>query len=187
MNEYITLAEAVRISGKSLQTVRRMVKNHKIYFKKERVPQGFVYLIDKDSLMSVNKLDIHMDTRVDTHMDTQKNDVTSRQNTENDLSLNPENAISTREHRAVNKEADEDITDASKNAAEKIDAEEKFLLKEMGRLGKTIEKLVEQSEKDKENFFHLIRTFQERIIVLENHIRLLEAPKKKKKWWHFGK
>lgn len=58
---------------------------------------------------------------------------------------------------------------------------EQFFVREIERFTGTVEKLVAQNEKDKENFFGLIKTFQDRVVVLENQIRLLEAPKRR--WW----
>lgn len=46
----ISIQEAADISKKSLQTIRRAIKAKKIKVKKSKTPQGFNYLIDKDSL-----------------------------------------------------------------------------------------------------------------------------------------
>ena len=46
---YITIKDASEISGKSIQTIRRLVKAKKVKFKRDKTPQGFNYLIDKTS------------------------------------------------------------------------------------------------------------------------------------------
>jgi site-specific DNA-cytosine methylase len=49
----------------------------------------------------------------------------------------------------------------------------------------TVQKLIDQHEKDKENLFRLIKTFQDRVVVLENQVKLLAQPKKK--WYEIWK
>ena len=46
---YITIKNASEISGKSIQTIRRLVKAKKVKFKRDKTPQGFNYLIDETS------------------------------------------------------------------------------------------------------------------------------------------
>jgi len=48
-----------------------------------------------------------------------------------------------------------------------------------------MQKLISQHEKDKENLFRLIKSFQDRMIVLENQVKMLESPKKR--WYQFWK
>ncbi|MFA5829412.1 MAG: hypothetical protein WC843_02865 [Candidatus Gracilibacteria bacterium] len=52
----LTLQEAAKISGKSLQTIRRALKGKKLQAKKKRTPQGFNYLITQESLVKFYKL-----------------------------------------------------------------------------------------------------------------------------------
>ncbi len=52
----LTLQEAAKISGKSLQTIRRALKGKKLQAKKKRTPQGFNYLIVQESLVKFYKL-----------------------------------------------------------------------------------------------------------------------------------
>ena len=46
---YISIKDAADLSGKSIQTIRRLIKSKKVKFKKDRTPQGFNYLIDEQS------------------------------------------------------------------------------------------------------------------------------------------
>lgn len=144
--EYISIQNAALASGKSLQTIRRMIKSKKILFKKNRTPQGFVYLISQNSLekrlgMRIKKADAKA--------------------TKSGLTSQP---TSQRMHRNI-------LT--SQTTTQPPPQLEKF--------NTIVQKLIEQNERDKENFFNLIKSFQERVHVLENQIKLLEAPKKK--WW----
>lgn len=50
--EYISINDASELSGKSIQTIRRAIKAGKVKCKKQRTPQGFNYLILKDSLVT---------------------------------------------------------------------------------------------------------------------------------------
>jgi len=47
----IKLAEAAQISGKSIQTLRRMIKDNKIKFRRVKTPQGFTYMIEEKFLL----------------------------------------------------------------------------------------------------------------------------------------
>lgn len=54
--EFLTIQEASEISTKSIQTIRRAVKAKKLKFKRKRTPQGFNYLVEKDSLLKTYKI-----------------------------------------------------------------------------------------------------------------------------------
>lgn len=140
----ININEASIVSGKSIQTIRRMIKHKRIQVRRQKTPQGFNYLIIKESLLDY----ISRCTQPIMH------DALHTQDT-------------SREHRPIS----QPYTD--------------LLKAELDRFGTTIQKLIEQSEKDKENFFHLIKTFQDRVVTLENQIKMLEAPEKY--WWQIWK
>lgn len=53
--QFITLQEAAESSGKSQQTIRRAIKSKKLVVRKNKTPQGFVYLVDKTSLFALYK------------------------------------------------------------------------------------------------------------------------------------
>lgn len=142
--ELITINDAATFSGKSIQTIRRMIKQKKIRVKRQKTPQGFNYLIIKDSLAEF--LISHTQTA-----------------TQPDVTTRPD----MREHRAI----DPQFGDAFQA--------------EMERFNTTTQKLIEQNQRDKENFFQLIKTFQDRVFALENQIKLLEAPVRR--WWKFWK
>lgn len=142
--ELLTINDAAKLSDKSIQTIRRMIKQKKVQVRKQKTPQGFNYLVVKGSLMEYLEKISQMTTQ-------------------------PEPTIQayTREHQPIMP----DLTDHFKTEIDKFNS--------------TIQRLIEQSSKDKENFFHLIRTFQDRVGVLETQIKLLEAPESS--WWQFWK
>lgn len=142
--ELITINDAATVSGKSIQTIRRMIKQRKVRVKKQKTPQGFNYLIIKESLSGF------MNARAQTNIQT---DSTTQE--------------PSREHRPINVTPSEDFRE------------------DIERFSTTIQKLIEQNQRDKENFFQLIKTFQDRVFALENQIKLLEAPAQR--WWKFWK
>lgn len=138
----ININDAAALSGKSIQTIRRMIKHKKIQVRRQKTPQGFNYLIIKESLLDY----IHRDAQA------APQDTSTTQ-------------ISNREHRPI------------------TPALEDHFKTEVERFNTTIQKLIAQNERDKENFFQLVKTFQDRVVSLENQIKLLEAPRKR--WFRF--
>jgi len=65
----ITITEASDLSGKSIQTIRRAIKAKKIRVQRKKTPQGFNYLIEKQSLVECYNLRI---TETAQENDTQK-------------------------------------------------------------------------------------------------------------------
>ncbi len=50
-NNLISIQEAADLTQKSVQTIRRAIKAKNIKFRRDKTPQGFNYLIDKDSIL----------------------------------------------------------------------------------------------------------------------------------------
>ncbi len=177
--ELITIIQAAQISGKSIQTMRRMIKQKKLRVKKQKTPQGFNYLIVKTSLDELMN-DAHSKAFFNDYPSTP---VTQQQNPINQQTQERSAPIitqaeqattyemptqeTTREHRSINQELIDEFRG------------------EVGKFNTTIQKMIEQSQSDKQNFFDLIKTFQDRVIVLENQIKQLEAPKPS--WWKVWK
>lgn len=140
---FLTIQEAAKLSGKSIQTIRRAVKSKKLNARKKKTPQGYNYMIDKDALVVAYNL------------------VISEQKEE--------------------KKKKKKISETPRKLAEKgATAEDMKMFKD------TVQKLMDQNEKDKENFFRLIKTFQDRVVALENQVKLLQEPPKKK-WYQVWK
>lgn len=177
--ELITIIQAAQISGKSIQTMRRMIKQRKLRVKKQKTPQGFNYLIVKSSLDELMN-DAHskaffndypsapvMQPQTPVNQQTQEQSQPLNTRTEHATTYEMPTQETTREHRAINQEIIEEFRG------------------EVGKFNTTIQKLIEQHQSDKTNFFDLIKTFQDRVIILENQIKQLEAPKPS--WWKIWK
>lgn len=137
------------MSGKSIQTIRRMIKQKKIQVKRQKTPQGFNYLVAKDTLLNYLNLYSQPTTQAKptSHLTTRS---TSR----------PTSQAADREHRSLEQEVD--------------------------RFTSTIQKLIGQHDRDKENLYSLLKAFQEKVVALEEQIKLLEAPRKKHFWQFWG-
>jgi len=147
---YLSIKEAADLSGKSIQTIRRLIKAKKVKFKKDRTPQGFNYLIDEHSFCELYNL--------------------NRSQTARTIEANPAEPVpveaTTQESAVVVK---------NNNAVVEYDTVNEFNC--------TIQKIVDQHGKEKENLFKLIETFQNKVISLENKLKVETLSKKK--WYKF--
>lgn len=157
MDRIISINDAAELSNKSVQTIRRMIKSKKIKFKRRRTPQGFNYLIERDSVVQFFGLK-------DPEFDEANKDF---QKLETELQNKTEKIEQEKRDMVISKEL--------ALFEDKIDA-----------FNMTIQKLIDQNQQDKENFFHLIKTFQNRIGVLENNVRVLETTRTRS-WFTFWK
>ena len=161
--QLVTITEAATEAGKSIQTIRRMIKQRKIQVKRQKTPQGFNYLIIKDSLTAaVNAAAVAAASSL-------ANEAPIQDTHEEIAPATPD--------------AQPDIHDVT--ATTQTMERDHRVIAEFERFGSTINTLIEQNTRDKENFFQLIKTFQDRVITLENQIKLLGAPKTS--WWKFWK
>ncbi len=151
--QLITINEAAQLSEKSVQTIRRMIKQKKIEIKRQKTPQGFNYLIVKESLLDL----------------INKNQTIMIEDDSEVLDQTPE-------VKQVSEERTNQNIDQAAN---------RMIKHEVDRFTETMQKLIDQHERDKDRDFQLIRTFQERVVTLEGHIKMLESPKSK--WWRFWK
>ncbi|MFC1656206.1 hypothetical protein ACFL3C_05025 [Patescibacteria group bacterium] len=142
---FLTIQEAADISKKSIQTIRRAVKSKKLKSRKKKTPQGYNYMIDKDSLISTYDLKHIFD-----------------------------------EQMKEKKKGREKISKTPRKLAKQYLTHD-----DLGIFKDTVQNLLDQHEKDKENFFRLVQTFQDKMVALENQVKLLEAPKKK--WFQIWK
>jgi hypothetical protein len=136
----LSIQEAAALSGKSIQTIRRAVKSKRLSVKKKKTPQGFNYLISKESLLKHYKIQASLFEREAGGLNTGK---------EKTYSV----------------------------------AKEFATLEDLKKLQKDIEAVLEDHKKEKESFVRFMKAFQEKFVVLENQLKLLESPKKK--WYHF--
>lgn len=143
---FLSIQEAAEIADKSIQTIRRAIKSKKLKARKKKTPQGYNYMIEKDSLRKTYDLKSIFNEQVKEKKSEQKDKI-------------------------------------SKNARK---ISKQYLTKDdLGLFKDTVQNLIDQHEKDKENFFRLIKTFQDKVVVLENQVKLLAEPKKK--WYQFWK
>ena len=142
---FLSIQEAAEVSSKSIQTIRRAIKSRKLKSRKRKTPQGYNYMIDKESLVKLYDVRSIFDEQI-----------------------------------SEKKKSREKISKTPRKLSKS------YLTKDDLRMFKdTVQKLIDQHEKDKENLFRLIKTFQDRVVVLENQVKLLAQPKKK--WYEIWK
>lgn len=54
--KYVLIEEAAYASKKSAQTIRRAIKAGKLAYERQETPQGFIYQIDRESLIKLYKI-----------------------------------------------------------------------------------------------------------------------------------
>lgn len=140
---FLSIQEAAELSKKSIQTIRRAIRAKKIKSRKRKTPQGYNYMIDRDSIITAYNLVFEAAT-------------SEKRESKSKISKTPRKL-----------------------------AQQYLTHDDMGIFKDTVQKLLDQHDKDKENFFRLIKSFQDRIMVLENQVKLLDQPKKK--WYQVWK
>lgn len=135
---FISIQEAADLSGKSIQTIRRALKSKKIQCRRRRTPQGFNYVVNKESLEDFYKL-----------------------------------------NKAVNKEREA-------GGLKKVkELEPEYLTKkDLNSVRDDLKELVEEQVKIKQSLVSFMKAFQDKFLLLENQMKLLEEPKK---WYQFWK
>ena len=139
---FITIQDAAEISGKSIQTIRRALKGNKIIYKRKRTPQGFNYLLNRESLLRAYKL---------------------------------QSTLFERERAGLGNTAPKSDIDTTRFAA----------AEDLQKLKEELNQSIENYKNDKENFMLFIKAFQDRCMVMENQLKMLEKPRKK--WFQFWK
>jgi hypothetical protein len=141
-DQYISIKDAAKVSNKSIQTIRRAIKSNKIGYKKQKTPQGFNYLIDRESFFNEYNISRAKTTQ-----------------------------------RITNSETTTQITELATLQMESFQTQ-------LTEFSETMRTLVEQHAKEKENLFKLIETFQNKVISLENKLKLVEE-NISRSWWRF--
>jgi hypothetical protein len=162
--KHITIKAAARLSGKSIQTIRRMLKAKKIKFKKDRTPQGFNYLIERDSLIEYFNLQVTDEKK------TEPSTVAKAQAQEAEAVA--ADAIS-KEQAQVQKDATQMVV------APERDHQRIVQYEPVKEFNETIQKIIDQHGKEKENLFKLVESFQNKVISLENKLKAENASAKK--------
>lgn len=170
----ITITDAAAISGKSIQTIRRAIKAKKIKVRKQKTPQGFNYLIVKDTLISCYAVkessdlrEIPIEREGIEHGDMMGSSMGTSEPVHMDISETKE--LNTMQLEQVKNALVE--SQKAQLAIQQLDA-----------------KIMEVSGKyagEREQVTQVLTEFKDRILILENQIRLLQTPQKK--WFHFWK
>jgi hypothetical protein len=155
---HISIKESSELSGKSVQTIRRMIKAKKVKFRKEKTPQGFNYLIDKDSLCEYFGIKIEKEEPITENVTTEEVEAVE---------------VHTINTPAESQEENKDII-TNDRAHQKI-----VNYEPVREFNDTMQKLIEQHGKEKENLFKLIESFQNKVIDLETKVK---NSKQRKSW-----
>lgn len=93
-------------------------------------------------------------------------------------------ANTTRQHKSIKTEAEPSATLAEATQTSLV---QEFASKdEFTEQKRNIDKLIDENRKDKETFMRFVKVFQDRFTALENQVKLLGEPGKKK-WYNFWK
>lgn len=157
---YISIKDAAELSGKSVQTIRRMIKAKKLKFKKERTPQGFNYLLEAESVYS--------------HFGVQRDDSTPEVTTV----TNQTDIVEAVEAKVMQEEAPIAPAVAQDRSHQKI-----VNYEPVKEFNDTIQKIVDQHGKEKENLFKLIESFQNKVIHLETKLKDKSSKKSLFRLW----
>jgi hypothetical protein len=160
--KYITIKAAARLSGKSIQTIRRMLKAKKVKFKKDKTPQGFNYLIDRDSLVEYFELEKGVTIEAPKEKPVAK-------------AQEAESAVA----EAISNEQAQVQQSTEMMVSQERDHQRIVQYEPVKEFNDTIQKIVEQHGKEKENLFKLVESFQNKVISLENKLKAEQVGKKK--------
>ncbi|MDX9970305.1 MAG: helix-turn-helix domain-containing protein [Candidatus Gracilibacteria bacterium] len=168
VQEYLTIQEAADLVNKSFQTLRRAIKSNKIKYRRQRTPQGFNYMIIKESLFDYYKVNPSASENLEV--------------SESSLKAIPVEKAEIVIETAEKKSEENKIVSEEKS----IEKNEDYLTKEdLSAITQTLEKMISQHSEERQNFIRLINTLNEKIFTLENQVKLLSAPKKS--WLSFWK
>lgn len=184
--QLITIQEAAKISQKSTQTIRRLIKTNKLKCKRRRTPQGFHYEVQKDSLAKYFDLNFIEEEVKSNGKNMNENDVF-------ELSVEPDTVRSKRQKKSIVYDIAIPVetapNDAKDDVLEGISIEETVesevdipvASKEALQFAAVLQQVLKQNQEDKDRLFALVEQFQKRTLILEERIRRLEGPKKS--WW----
>lgn len=156
--EFISIQEAADLSLKSIQTIRRAIKAKKIRIKRQKTPQGFNYMIERMSFCEFYGIRTAADTSAKTDAPSSEISGTTNKKVKSFIKF-------------ADTEENEDKIYISAN--------------DFKNFSQTMERLLNQHSEERQNFLRLITSFQEKIVVLENQLNLLQAPKKS--WYQIWK
>ncbi|MBT4916988.1 helix-turn-helix domain-containing protein [Candidatus Peregrinibacteria bacterium] len=157
--KFLTIQEAADLSNKSVQTIRRAIKAKKLGCKKQRTPQGFNYMVNRESLYAAYNIKI-------------------------EESVKEEPKAEVKEEIREEAETTQKVEVEAK-VEETQDSDMQILAEDLKNFTKTLDRMVTQHADERQNFMRLVNTLQEKIFVLENQMNLLKEPSKK--WYQVWK
>lgn len=190
-SQYVSLQDAALLANKSPQTIRRLIKANKIRYRKYKTPQGFTYLVEKSTLMDFfskaqpeDEMDELMeDAELIEEFDPMEevHEVTPPRNNGHP----PHGAHGMYGHRSAPYYSYATEAPQEMQRPEPAPPPSSAEAATSSAFQSIVSQLVQQHREDKKRLFELLETFQKRILILEDQIKQLEAPKKKKRWRWF--
>jgi hypothetical protein len=147
---FISLQDASEISGRSIQTIRRAIKAKRILARRQKTPQGFNYMVDKESLIDAFQLEGKV----------------------------MQDAVEITQTQEFTEQINLEATQALKS----IESQYKEMKDLLGAFNRTMQVMTEHNNQERDNFYRLMKTFQDRVQMLEENIRVLNE-KANKKWY----
>lgn len=168
----LSLHEAALVSGRSVQTIRRMVKFGQLRARRKRTPQGFQYMIDREHLLTF--------TRALAREIPEETEETETVRMRDVQEISPEQETAQKMNKETFSLVQQPETGKTrKTTATPMQAERDLLLS----LHQTIRDLLEHQARERQQFLDLFKNLQERITFLEEQARTFQQ--KKKRWYEF--
>ena len=152
--QFISINEAAELVGKSQQTIRRVIKAKKVDSRREKTPQGFNYFIGKASLLSYYGV--------------------------SESAAPAEQAVEQRSVPAVKLGNAEDFKQLLAEREHKVMVE----YAPVAEFNKTLQALIQQHAREKENLFQLVEAFQNKVVTLETKLHGQDE-QSDKPWYRF--
>lgn len=170
----LTLNEASSVSGKSVQTLRRAIKSKKIRVRRIKTPQGFNYMIDKESLFSFYRVRQPKDFR---EIPVEREQIERSQI----------DGVQSDEQRPVYFDIRESQPTSTSMSVPDTTQQQAIseVKSSLHTLDTKIEEITQRFSGEREQVGQVLKDFQDRMLIMENQVRLLQAPQKK--WYQVWK
>ena len=193
-SQYVSIQDAALLTDKSAQTIRRLIKSSKIRYRKYKTPQGFSYLVEKTSLLD------HYINEEENESDSIEMELVEEFDPKVDISNTPRNIHTFQDPAARIQMQGTQNTTPHYNIAPESAYQPPPVAMPTSNSGGTknsngqddggyqmmMTQLIQHHRDDKKRLFELLEIFQKRILILEEEVKQLEAPKKKR-WWSRGR
>lgn len=188
------MKDAALLSGKSAQTIRRLIKGSKIRYRKYKTPQGFTYLVEKTSLLDHFKMNEVEESELNEAELVEEFDP-SMTDIEIDAAPVVEPVMTQPHPQPVQTPPVQTYEQARPEPATRPFAGQNSRLNENHSSNETdlsgfqniMGQMVQQHRDDKKRLFELLETFQKRILTLEDQLKQLSPPPENKRWYQIFK